>query len=241
MHRAASALPSMAGSPSGRSTRCSCVRRGIRRAIANGRHWAGCARSPRKALGWAGCPAALTYWRARACWRAIAARSTGIDRQRLSCAGGTAGLDLAIALIEARHGRDLATAVSDWYIRTQFRDASAQQRHSLRERLGTAHPAVLAAVATMEANIEESLSRTELARREGCSLRQLERLFAQHLGRTIAAEYRSIRLQRARSLLRETGMTAAEIASATGFSSFSHFSRAFRAEYGVSPSAWRNA
>jgi transcriptional regulator GlxA family with amidase domain len=162
-----------------------------------------------------------------------------IDRDRLTCAGGTAGLDLAIELIAADHGPSLAAMVGDWYLRTQLRDASATQRMSLRERYGVTNEKILGALALMEANPEEPLDRAQLARLTGISVRQLERLFADHLGSTIGSSYLDIRLARAMTLLKETNLAMMDVALACGFVSTSHFSRAFKRRYGAPPRSLR--
>ncbi len=162
-----------------------------------------------------------------------------IDRERLTCAGGTAGLDLAIELIAADHGPALATMVGDWYLRTQLRNAGATQRMSLRERYNVNNEKILGALVLMEANPEEPLDRALLARQTGVSVRQLERLFANHLGATIGSSYLNIRLARAMTLLKETSLTTMDVAVACGFVSTSHFSRAFKRRYGSPPSSLR--
>jgi transcriptional regulator GlxA family with amidase domain len=162
-----------------------------------------------------------------------------IDRDRLTCAGGTAGLDLAIELIAADHGSALATMVGDWYLRTQLRDAGATQRMSLGERYNVNNEKILGALALMEANPEEPLDRALLARQTGVSVRQLERLFADHLGTTIGSSYLDIRLARAMALLKETSLAVMDVAVACGFVSSSHFSRAFKRRYGASPRTLR--
>jgi len=162
-----------------------------------------------------------------------------IDRDRLTCAGGTAGLDLAIQLIAADHGPPLAAMVGDWYLRTQLRDAGATQRMSLRERYGVTNDKILGALALMEANPEEPLDRALLAQQTGVSVRQLERLFASHLGVTISSSYLNIRLARAMSLLKETSLAIIDVALACGFVSTSHFSRAFKRRYGAPPRTLR--
>jgi transcriptional regulator GlxA family with amidase domain len=158
-----------------------------------------------------------------------------IDRRRVTCAGGTSGLDLAIELIEREQGHGLATRVGDWFIRTQPRAADQPQRASLRERYGVNNDRVLKVLARMEATVEEPDSRQALARMAGVSLRQLERLFATHVGESLNEAYRRIRLEQAIQLLNKTGLSATAVALACGFKSSSHFSRAFKARYGVSP------
>ena len=162
-----------------------------------------------------------------------------IDRRRLTCAGGTAGLDLAIELIEREHGHELAADVSEWFIRTESRAADDSQRTSLRDRVGVRNDRVLKVLAEMEVRLEEPAGRSELAALAGVSLRQLERLFSLHLGETIGACYLRIRLEKAAELLRNTGMTITAVSVVCGFQNGAHFARAFKLRFGISPSAKR--
>ncbi|MBV9509050.1 MAG: GlxA family transcriptional regulator [Caulobacteraceae bacterium] len=164
-----------------------------------------------------------------------------IDRRRVTCAGGTSGLDLAIELIEREQGHALAAQVGDWFIRSAPRTAEQPQRASLRERYGIANDRVLKVLARMEAAVEEPEPREALAQAAGVSLRQLERLFAACLGKSVNEAYRRIRLEQALQLLRKTSLAVTDVALACGFRSSSHFSRAFRAQYGASPTSEREA
>jgi transcriptional regulator GlxA family with amidase domain len=162
-----------------------------------------------------------------------------MDGARLSCAGGTAGLDLALQIIARDHGAALSRRVSEWFIQPSPREGTGLQRGSLMERYRSSHPAVLAAISAMEERIADPLPRATLADYAGVSLRQLERLFNHELGHTIGKQYRSIRLEAAKRLLRETTLSRIEISVACGFADVSHFSRVFRETYGVSPSQIR--
>jgi transcriptional regulator GlxA family with amidase domain len=158
-----------------------------------------------------------------------------IDRERMTCAGGIAALDMMRALITRHLGPAAAAAVSEWFLQTQLRSGSGPQRLTLRERYGTASPRLLAVLKFMEGRLAEPASRTELAEIAEVSIRQLERLFAVHLGTTIADHYTNIRLDRARALVHETAMPVLEVAVACGFVSASHFSRAYKHRFGLSP------
>jgi transcriptional regulator GlxA family with amidase domain len=158
-----------------------------------------------------------------------------VDRGRLTCAGGIAGFDMMRAIIAAEHGSALATAVSEWFLQTQLRAGSGPQRLTLRERYGVAHPKLLEALRAMEDSTDKPLSRGALARAISLSVRQLERLFAGHLGTTIGDLYLKIRLDRARALVHETALPLLGVAIACGFANGSHFSRAYRKRFGVSP------
>lgn len=164
-----------------------------------------------------------------------------IDRDRITCAGGTAPLDMMHALIASHHGRDFARRVSDWFMHTDIRPAAGPQRASLVERVGTRVPAILDAIEAMESNIADPLSLPHLAQIAGVSPRQLNRVFRQHLGETTQTHYRRLRLERARNLLRNSALSLTGVALATGFASSSHFSRAYREEFGDPPSRYRSS
>jgi transcriptional regulator GlxA family with amidase domain len=162
-----------------------------------------------------------------------------VDRNRLTCAGGTAPLDMMHALIAEAHGPKLARRVSDWFMHTDIRPAQSAQRASFTERYGIHDARLAQALELMESHPGEPLTRTETARRIGLSARQLDRLFAGKLGQSYAGHYRRIRLERARDLLRQSAVPITEIALGCGFSSASHFSRAYREAFGVTPASER--
>jgi len=162
-----------------------------------------------------------------------------VDRNRISCAGGTAPLDMMHALIAERHGPDLARRVSDWFMHTDIRPAQSSQRASLAERHGVHDGRLVAALELMESHTGEPLRRGEISRRIGLSTRQLDRLFSEQMKRSYAGHYRRIRLDRARDLLRQTAISITEIALACGFSSASHFNRAYRDAFGLTPATER--
>ena len=158
-----------------------------------------------------------------------------IDRRRVTCAGGIAGLDLAVDLIEREQGHTLAAQIRDWFIQSEPREADKPQRLTLRARYGITDDRVLRVLAKMEAFVEEPLSPTVLARTAGTSVRQLERLFANLIGETVGRHYLRIRLESARQLLRTTRHSITVVGIACGFKSSSHFSRAYAARYGTTP------
>jgi AraC family transcriptional regulator, glycine betaine-responsive activator len=164
-----------------------------------------------------------------------------VDRNRLTCSGGTAALDLMLHLIATTHGQELATKVSEQCLMDRIRQPHDLQRMPYRVRLGIHHPKLIGAIEMMEANVEEPLGQEMLARYVGLSRRQLERLFRKHLGRTPAQYYLELRLQRARHLLYQTTMPIMNVAFATGFVSASHFSTCYRQLYGRTPRAERGA
>lgn len=162
-----------------------------------------------------------------------------IDRDRVTCAGGTAPMDLMHALITRHHGAPFARRVSDWFMHTEVRPSIGPQRAGLVERLGTTDPAVLDAVATMETHIADPVTLKDLAQMAGTSARHLNRLFQDKLGHSTMGFYRALRLDTARSLLRNSSLPLTQIALATGFASSSHFSRVYAQHFGQPPSHYR--
>ncbi|MDR3465817.1 MAG: GlxA family transcriptional regulator [Xanthobacteraceae bacterium] len=159
-----------------------------------------------------------------------------IDRGRLTCGGGVAALDMMHAIIRRDHGQALAARVSDWYLQTAVRLGDSTQRISLPERVGTNSRSLLLAIGAMERQLSSPLPRQALARTANVSVRQLERLFAKHLGVTIDQHYGSLRLARARVLLRQTGLPVVQIGAECGFLNASHFAKVYRAAFGLPPS-----
>jgi len=164
-----------------------------------------------------------------------------IDRDRVTCGGGTAPLDLMHAIIAGQHGGVFARLVSDWFLHTDVRGASAPQRGGIAERLGAHSPHIHEAVAAMENHIGDPLSLTQLALITDVSARHLNRLFDDAFGQSVMGYYRDMRLDTARRLIRSTAMSLAEIAEATGFANAGHFSNAYRMRFEVRPRADRKA
>jgi transcriptional regulator GlxA family with amidase domain len=163
------------------------------------------------------------------------------DRNRITCAGGTAPLDMMHALIAEQHGPDLARRVSDWFMHTDIRPAQSAQRASISERYGVHDARLVAALELMDSHPGEPLARSEAARRIGLSTRQLDRLFSEKLRNGYARQYRMLRLERARDLLRRSAVPITEIALGCGFSSASHFGRAYRDYFGLTPADERGS
>ncbi|HLQ85337.1 MAG TPA: GlxA family transcriptional regulator [Salinisphaeraceae bacterium] len=162
-----------------------------------------------------------------------------IDRDRYTCSGGIAPLDMMLNLIHRQHGQKLAQDISEEFIHERIRTVSDMQRVPLRISLGTSQPKLVDAVTLMEANLEEPLALDELAFHVDISRRQLERLFRKYLNCPPSRYYLELRLQRARQFLLQTDMPIIDIALACGFSSPPHFSKSYRDFFGRSPSAAR--
>lgn len=162
-----------------------------------------------------------------------------IDRNRYTCSGGIAPLDLMLNIIKNHLGRDIAPMISDQFILDRIRSDQDRQHVPLLARVGLFHENLIEAAALMEANLEEPLSLDEIAKLVGVSRRQIERLFKRYVGEVPTKYYLDMRLRRARSLLLQTSLSVMEVAVACGFQSPPHFSKCYRDFYGHTPSAER--
>ena len=142
-----------------------------------------------------------------------------INGDRITCSGGIAALDLMLRLIAEDYGGTLAAEVGDWFLHDQIREGPSPQRMSFPLRFGVRDARVVRVLEAIDANLETILPRAALATLACVSERQLERLFVASLGRTLHRYYLEQRIARAYQLERETVLSLAEIASATGFSS----------------------
>lgn len=162
-----------------------------------------------------------------------------IDRNRFTAGGAAPAADLMLHLIRARHGPATALQVAASFITTAREGAEPQVLPARTDpRLD---PRVAQTVARMEATLDTPEPVAQLAARVGLSPRRLEMLFRQNLGLTPAAYALDLRLSAARRMIVDTRHPLAEVAIRTGFSAPSTLSRAFRARFGIAPSALRQA
>jgi transcriptional regulator GlxA family with amidase domain len=154
-------------------------------------------------------------------------------------AGMTAGMDLALALVEEDHGPEIARTVARWTVMFLQRPGGQSQ---FSERL-----ALPAAVAPP---IRETLDRIaadpagdhrlpQLAQRVSLSERHLRRLFTEQTGTTPARFTERIRVEAARDLLENTPAPVDTVANQCGFGSPETMRRAFLRILGVGPAEYR--
>ncbi|SON56355.1 Isonitrile hydratase [Hartmannibacter diazotrophicus] len=152
-------------------------------------------------------------------------------------AGVTAGIDLALSLVEADLGHDLALAVARQLVvflkrpggQSQFSAALTLQDNG--GRFDDLH-------AWIVANLDRPLSLADLADRAGMSLRSFSRHYRQSTGRTPTEAVEQMRLESARRQL-EQGRPVARVAARCGFGAEETMRRAFQRRFGISPQAYR--
>ncbi|RWD51035.1 GlxA family transcriptional regulator [Mesorhizobium sp.] len=162
-----------------------------------------------------------------------------IDRNRYTCAGGTASLDMMLHLITREHGAALARSVANQFQVDRIRKGDMEQRPGSSARWDTLPPQIMQASTLMKTSFENPISMKRISRAVGLSVRNLERLFQRHTSQTPARYYKVLRLEHARDLLMHTNLASIEIAIATGFCSSSYFSVCYNQHFGHSPSRER--
>lgn len=154
-------------------------------------------------------------------------------------AGVTAGMDLALAMIEADHGRGLALQLARHHVIFRIRPGGQRQYAAELAAGGCAEPR-LARLAERIGAAPTADWRTEaMAEAAGVSPRSLSRLCRQHLGASPAAFVEQVRLDAARRLLLEGPAPVAVVAGAAGFGSLRRMDRAFARLLGTSPRDFR--
>lgn len=169
---------------------------------------------------------------------AEASRMFVIDKDRLTCAGGTSVVHLASHLIEKHCGRSQALKSLRILIEEQPMPAAAWQPEEIVTR-PSQDGLVKRAMLAIEQNIADRTPLPELAKSLGISVRQLQRRFESDIGIGVREYRRNLQLSRAKWLVEHTDRSMTEIALDCGFSDAAHFSRTFKERFHVLPSVDR--
>lgn len=161
-----------------------------------------------------------------------------MENQRITCAGGVATLDMMLDLIGRLKSPTLANEVANALVHTP-RPATAPQRLDDRPKLAklTLSDRILA---VMERHLDFPLSLQEIADRLEVSHKTVLRECLRSFEETPMRLYLRIRLQASRNMLFYEEFSIKDVATACGFSYPSVFSRAFLAQFGMSPRDFRD-
>jgi transcriptional regulator GlxA family with amidase domain len=161
------------------------------------------------------------------------------DGRFWTAAGVTAGLDLALALVEADLGREIARLVASQLVMF-FRRSGGQMQFSRKKQADLVGRSALQGVQRWAANNPAGdLSVPALARRMGITPRHFARLFRGEIGITPAAWVESVRIEAARRLLEEGDEPPKQVAAHCGFADADTLRRAFQRQIGVTPAEYR--
>ncbi|HEY5156139.1 MAG TPA: GlxA family transcriptional regulator [Acidimicrobiales bacterium] len=161
------------------------------------------------------------------------------DGDMFTSAGVTAGMDLALALVEDDLGREAALTVARWLVLFLHRPGNqAQFSAQLSVQLADRHE-----VRSLQQTIVEhpgaDCSVEALARRVGMSPRHLARVFSDEVGTTPARYVEQVRLEAARRRLEESADAVEVVAATCGFGSTETMRRSFLRSLGVPPAEYR--
>jgi transcriptional regulator GlxA family with amidase domain len=161
------------------------------------------------------------------------------DGKMWSSAGVCAGMDLALALVEQDHGRELALTVAQWLVLFLKRPGGQSQFSVGLAAQATEHERIRELQAWAQAHLGTDLGIAKLAKRVAMSPRNFARVFAREVGETPARWVERARVEAARRLLEESDDGVDAIASRCGFGTAETLRRAFLRQLRVAPSAYR--
>ena len=157
-----------------------------------------------------------------------------VDRDRLTCAGGTSVVHLAAHIIERAISRaDAVKALRIMIEKQPQPPRTLQPEHVLSE--SGCDSLVKKAMLLLEQNLSSSLQITKVARTLQIGRRQLERRFHRDIGLTPSGYRQQLRLERSSWLLEHTDLQVVEIAFECGFQSSAHFGRVIRSSFKCTP------
>lgn len=163
-----------------------------------------------------------------------------VDRDRLTCSGGTSSAQLAAFLVDRHIGRAAAKKSLSIMMIDETMTAERPQP-GLPLELLTSDSLVKKALLTMQQNLDTPMTVTALAEHLNVSRRKLERHFALALDLTPSGASMKIRLAHVELLLTRSKRSITQVAQDTGFTDVSHLIRVFRSVHGTTPEVWRQS
>lgn len=161
------------------------------------------------------------------------------DGDIYTSAGVSAGIDLALALVEDDHGADLVREIARSLVVYLKRAGGQSQFSALVETPPPQRSQLRTLTEVIAANPGANHTVKALAAQASLSTRQLTRLFQRELGTTPARYVEMIRVDAARSAL-DAGRSVADSARLAGFGSAETLRRVFVSQLGISPKAYRD-
>jgi transcriptional regulator GlxA family with amidase domain len=161
------------------------------------------------------------------------------DRNRLSSAGVTAGIDLTLHIVAQMVDHACALAVARYLVVYLRRSGSDPQLSPWLEGRNHIHPAVHRVQDAIAGDPTRAWPASQLARIAGASARHLSRLFYEHAGMHIADYRNRLRAALARELLNQTRLDMEHVAERAGFSSTRQLRRVWRSLTETTPRSER--
>ena len=161
-----------------------------------------------------------------------------VDGPVWTSAGMTAGLDLALALVEKDLGNEVARTVAHKMVMHQRR-SGGQTQHSELLQLSPKSDRIQNVLSYARKNLHRAVSVEELAESANLSPRQFSRVFTAETGQSPAKALEGLRLEAARLMIEQSRHPLEIIARETGFRDRRHLREAFVRGFGVAPQSLR--
>jgi transcriptional regulator GlxA family with amidase domain len=161
-----------------------------------------------------------------------------VDGPVWTSAGATAGIDLALAMVEKDFGADVARAVARKLV-VYHRRAGGQSQFSALLELEPKSDRIQNALAYAKRNLDQPLTVTQLAKAAHLSPRQFSRAFHAETGQSPAKAVENLRLEAARLMMEQSRHPIEMIARQTGFADRDRMRRAFLRAFGQPPQVIR--
>lgn len=154
---------------------------------------------------------------------------------------GFLGIEIATQVLNGfPQGRDhIDRLLAGFMAMVARRYSASPERDALRQAGNRAQ--VERALRFIEDNLHSEFGLDSVCEAAGLSSAHINRCFQSEVGTSVWQYVKARRLERARDLLSDTSLSVAQVATACGFSSASHFTTSFRQRYGLAPSDWRAA
>jgi transcriptional regulator GlxA family with amidase domain len=161
------------------------------------------------------------------------------DKEIFTSAGMTAGIDMALGLVDKWCSPLLAAKVAREMVINVRRAETKDQKNIFLDFDNHFNAEVYRAQEILASRLDVRFTVNDLAKMMNLSTRHLARLFKHHTGQTIQAYRDRLRLQHGEQLLLNTEMFVKEIAVACGYESSRQFIRLWKKEKGVGPEGFR--
>lgn len=161
------------------------------------------------------------------------------DGKLFTSAGVTAGMDLALAMVEEDHGRELALRVARELVMFLKRPGGQSQFSAHLAAQTSERSSVRQVQDHVLSHLKDDLSVPALAVRAGMSERNFARIFRSETGTTPAEFVENARIDAARRLAEESDLPVKRLADEVGYANVDGFRRAFGRRLGVSPGEYR--
>lgn len=150
------------------------------------------------------------------------------DQNIFTSAGMSAGIDMALALVEKWSNALLSSRIAKEMVIQVRRADTHDQEHTFLDFKNHFNPEVYKAFEILSQHLETSYTISDLARELHLSVRQISRLFRMHTGKTVQAFRENLRMEKARQLFLHTQLTYKEIAALCGYQSSRQFTRIWK-------------